>query len=197
LGFKRFIFIHNLVFVLQFDAIFTNMEEKVILVDIDDNVIGEMDKMEAHELGKLHRAFSVFILNSKGELLLQQRAFSKYHSPGLWTNTCCSHQRRDEDSLSAAHRRLNEEMGISSDLTEAFTFLYKADMGNGLTEHELDHVIVGVCDQEPLVNDQEVADWAWVNLDDLKRDLADSPEKYTAWFKIVFDQFYEHIQASA
>ena len=173
------------------------MKEFVVLVNENDEPQGLMEKIEAHEKALLHRAFSVFVNNDKGEIMLQQRALSKYHSPGLWTNTCCSHQRHDEDSLSAAHRRLNEEMGISSDLTEAFTFLYKADMGNGLTEHELDHVIVGVCDQEPLVNDEEVADWAWVNLDDLKRDLADSPEKYTAWFKIVFDQFYEHIQASA
>ncbi len=172
------------------------MEEKVILVDTDDNAIGEMNKMEAHELGLLHRAFSVFILNSNGELLLQQRAFSKYHSPGLWTNTCCSHQRSGEDSLSAAHRRLKEEMGVQSDLKEAFTFLYKADMGNGLTEHELDHVIIGLCDQEPNINLEEVTDWKWVNLDDLKLDLAYTPDKYTAWFKIVFDQFYEHIQAS-
>ncbi len=172
------------------------MEEKVILVDVEDNAIGEMNKMEAHELGILHRAFSVFILNSKGELLLQQRALSKYHSPGLWTNTCCSHQRSGEHSLSAAHRRLKEEMGVQSDLKEAFSFLYKADMGNGLTEHELDHVIIGVCDQEPIINLEEVTDWKWVNLDDLKLDLAHSPEKYTAWFKIVFDQFYEYIQAS-
>ncbi len=172
------------------------MEEKVILVDVEDNAIGEMNKMEAHELGILHRAFSVFILNSKGELLLQQRALSKYHSPGLWTNTCCSHQRSGEHSLSAAHRRLKEEMGVQSDLKEAFSFLYKADMGNGLTEHELDHVIIGVCDQEPIINLEEVTDWKWVNLDDLKLDLAHSPEKYTAWFNIVFDQFYEYIQAS-
>ncbi len=172
------------------------MEEKVILVDANDNAIGQMGKMEAHELGRLHRAFSIFILNSNGDLLLQQRAHAKYHSPGLWTNTCCSHQRQGEDSLTAANRRLVEEMGMQADLKAAFTFIYKADMGNGLTEHELDHVIIGYSDLVPKINEEEVADWKWEDLDYLKADLMESPQKYTAWFKIVFDQFYAYQKKS-
>lgn len=127
-------------------------EEKVILVDSEDNPIGTMPKMEAHEKAVLHRAFSVFILNDKGELMLQQRAFHKYHSPGLWTNTCCSHQREGELNLEAGTRRLTEEMGFSVPLEELFSFIYKASFDNGLTEHELDHVLLGYFDGLPKIN---------------------------------------------
>lgn len=168
-------------------------EEHVILVDTADNPIGRMPKMEAHEKGVLHRAFSIFIVNERRELLLQQRALSKYHSPGLWTNTCCSHQREGETTLDAANRRLMEEMGMEAPMKELFSFIYKAPFDNGLTEHELDHVLLGESDLAPVVNPEEVADWKWVALDTLAADLPRQPELYTAWFKIIFDRFYQHL----
>ena len=137
------------------------MEEKVILVNKDDEQLGLMAKMEAHEKGILHRAFSVFVFNKEGELLLQQRALDKYHSPGLWTNTCCSHQRDGESNIEAGKRRLHEEMGFDCELKELFSFLYKASFDNGLTEHELDHVMMGHYDEDPVVNlDHVVEVWA-------------------------------------
>ena len=131
------------------------MEEKVILVNKDDEQLGLIAKMEAHEKGILHRAFSVFVFNKEGELLLQQRALDKYHSPGLWTNTCCSHQRDGESNIEAGKRRLHEEMGFDCELKELFSFLYKASFDNGLTEHELDHVMMGHYDEDPVVNLEE------------------------------------------
>jgi isopentenyl-diphosphate delta-isomerase len=171
-------------------------EEKVILVDENDNQIGLMPKMEAHEKAVLHRAFSVFIFNDKNELMLQQRALHKYHSPGLWTNTCCSHQRDGESNIEAGKRRLNEEMGFVADLRETTSFVYKAPFDNGLTEHELDHVMIGNYNEEPIINKDEVASWKWMPLEDVKVDIALRPEKYTAWFKIIFEKFYEHINVN-
>lgn len=165
--------------------------EQVILVDTNDNPLGLMEKMEAHEKGLLHRAFSVFILNSKGELLLQQRAFSKYHSAGLWTNTCCSHQRQGETNLEAGKRRLMEEMGMEVPLEEVFSFIYKAPFDNGLTEHELDYVLVGYSDQEPNINPDEVASWKWLPLNEIQNDILKNPKNYTEWFKIIFKKFFE------
>ena len=167
------------------------MEEQVILVDKNDNQIGLMPKMEAHEKALLHRAFSVFVLNEKGEMMLQQRAHSKYHSPGLWTNTCCSHQRDGEDNITAGKRRLMEEMGFVTELEELFSFTYKAVFDNGLTEHEFDHVMQGYYDKEPNINTDEVASWKWMSPKDVKKDIQDNPEHYTAWFKIIFNQ-YDH-----
>ena len=149
-------------------------EEKVILVNEQDEKIGLMPKQEAHEKGLLHRAFSVFIFNGKNELMLQQRALHKYHSPGLWTNTCCSHQR-------------------DGDLKETTSFIYKAPFDNGLTEHELDHILVGNFEGTPNINKDEVAAWKWMYLDDVKKDIQANPENYTAWFKIIFDKFYQHL----
>ncbi len=171
-------------------------EEKVILVDENDNQIGLMPKMEAHEKAVLHRAFPVFIFNDKNELMLQQRALHKYHSPGLWTNTCCSHQRDGESNIEAGKRRLNEEMGFVADLRETTSFVYKAPFDNGLTEHELDHVMIGNYNEEPIINKDEVASWKWMPLEDVKVDIALRPEKYTAWFKIIFEKFYEHINVN-
>lgn len=168
-------------------------EEQVILVNEKDEQIGLMPKMEAHEKALLHRAFSVFIFNDNNELMLQQRAFSKYHSPGLWTNTCCSHQREGESNLEAGKRRLFEEMGFVTDLKETTSFIYKAPFDNGLTEHELDHIMVGHYNQEPVINPNEVESWKWMDLEDVKVDMALHPEHYTAWFKIIFDKFYKHI----
>ena len=169
------------------------MEEKVILVDTNDEPIGLMEKMEAHQLGLLHRAFSVFVLNSKNEIMLQQRAAHKYHSPLLWTNTCCSHQRAGESNLEAGSRRLFEEMGFTTPLKEHFHFIYKAPFDNGLTEHELDHVMVGYSDEEPNINPDEVESWKWMSIEAVKADMQENPNEYTAWFTIIFEEFYHHL----
>ena len=171
-------------------------EEKVILVDREDNPVGTLPKMEAHEKGVLHRAFSVFILNQKGELMLQQRALHKYHSPGLWTNTCCSHQREGEENLQAGTRRLEEEMGFSVPLEELFSFIYKAPFDNGLTEHELDHVMLGYYEGIPEINSDEVNAWKWMSLNEIASDLTVKPESYTVWFKIIFERFFNHIKST-
>jgi len=168
-------------------------EEQVILVNEQDEQIGLMPKMEAHEKALLHRAFSVFVFNDDNELMLQQRALDKYHSPGLWTNTCCSHQRDGESNIEAGKRRLQEEMGFMVDLEEVISFMYKAPFDNGLTEHEYDHVMIGKYNAVPTINLDEVASWKWMSLEDVKVDMSMHPEIYTAWFKIIFSKFYEHI----
>lgn len=168
--------------------------ERVILVDELDNPIGLMEKIEAHEKALLHRAFSVFILNEKNEIMLQQRAAEKYHSPLLWANTCCSHQRDGESNIQAGQRRLQEEMGFTVPLKELFHFIYKAPFDNGLTEHELDHVMIGYYNNEPEINLEEVADWKWMSLEDIKEDMEKNTKDYTAWFKIIFSEFYHFIE---
>ena len=170
------------------------VEEKVILVNEKDEQIGLMPKLEAHEKAVLHRAFSVFVLNSKGEMMLQQRAAHKYHSPMLWTNTCCSHQRDGESNLEAGKRRLFEEMGFVCELKEVFSFIYKAPFDNGLTEHELDHVMIGEYEGLPKINKEEVHDFKWMTLEEVKTDIELQPEIYTEWFKIIFEKFYNHLQ---
>jgi len=170
------------------------VEEKVILVNENDEQIGLMPKLEAHEKAVLHRAFSVFILNRKGELMLQQRAAHKYHSPLLWTNTCCSHQRDGETNLEAGNRRLIEEMGFDCELKEIFSFIYKAPFDNGLTEHELDHVMIGEYENDPKLNKEEVHSFKWMTLEAVKNDMELHPEIYTEWFKIIFEKFYNHLQ---
>ena len=169
-------------------------EEKVILVDKNDNQVGLMPKLEAHEKGILHRAFSVFIFNSKYELLLQKRASSKYHSGGLWTNTCCSHPREGEDILDAANRRLDEEMGIKTSLRKVYDFIYKAELDNQLTEHEFDHVFYGVCDNDPILNKDEAEDFKWVDMETLNNDIIKNEDNYTVWFKIAFEYFYNYLK---
>lgn len=171
-------------------------EEQVILVDENDNKIGLMPKMEAHEKALLHRAFSIFIFNDNNELMLQQRAANKYHSPELWTNTCCSHQRNGETNLQAGKRRLQEEMGFVTDLEETTSFIYKVPFDNGLTEHEYDHVMIGYFNDEPKINTDEVADWKWITLTDVKLDITENPQLYTAWFKIIFEKFYKFINVN-
>lgn len=170
------------------------MQEQVILVNEKDEQIGLMEKIEAHEKALLHRAFSVFTFNKKGELLLQQRAASKYHSPLLWTNTCCSHQRDGESNIEAGKRRLQEEMGFVCELKELFSFIYKAPFDNGLTEHELDHVMVGHFDDDPSINKEEVEAFKWMTVEEVKSDMDANPDTYTAWFKIIFQKYYSHIQ---
>ncbi len=170
------------------------VEENVILVNRNDEQIGLMPKLEAHEKAVLHRAFSVFVLNSKNEIMLQQRASQKYHSPLLWTNTCCSHQREGETNIQAGSRRLFEEMGFNTELKELFHFIYKAPFDNGLTEHELDHVMIGYCNDAPNINREEVEDWKWMKIEDVKSDMETHPALYTVWFKIIFDEFYHYLE---
>lgn len=167
-------------------------KELVILVDLNDQPLGKMEKMEAHVKGILHRAFSVFVFNTGNELMLQQRALSKYHSPGLWTNTCCSHPRDGETGEQAAHRRLMEEMGFDCNIEKAFHFTYKADVGQGLTEHEFDHVFIGKTDQKPSINSDEVHGWKYMSMEDIRKDMERNPEKYTVWFRIAFDEVEKH-----
>jgi len=158
----------------------------VIVVNENDEPIGVMDKMEVHLKGVLHRAFSIFIFNSKGEMLLQQRAISKYHSGGLWTNACCSHPLPGEDTAAAAQRRLTEELGFETPLHKIFDFVYKADMGNGLTEHEFDHVFAGKYDGPVFFNREEVLDCCYKKVEEIRDNLETHPQKYTAWFHIAF-----------
>jgi isopentenyl-diphosphate Delta-isomerase len=160
--------------------------EKVILVDMSDNPVGEAGKMEAHQAGSLHRAFSVFIFNDKGEMLLQQRALNKYHSGGLWTNACCSHPSPGEETMDAVQRRLMEELGITVNVEKIFDFLYKAGFDNGLTEHEFDHVFVGRYDGKIDFNRAEVMDICYKTPDEISESLQSHPQKYSAWFRIAF-----------
>lgn len=164
------------------------LRDNVVLVNERDVETGFMPKMEAHEKGLLHRAFSVFVFNSKGELLLQQRASTKYHSPALWSNTCCSHPYPGEEVHDAARRRLREEMGFTCSLHKVFDFVYKAQVDRGLTEHEFDHVFFGTTNTYPKINQEEVRDWKYVSLESLEQDIKKFPQDYTEWLKIVFDR---------
>lgn len=166
-------------------------EDRVVLVDARDTPTGEAPKLEAHRRGLLHRAFSVFLYDAAGRMLLQQRAHGKYHSGGLWTNTCCSHPRPGEDTPAAAARRLREEMGVDCRLAPAFQFVYHAPFDNGLVEHEYDHVFVGRFDGEPRPDPAEVADWRWAGVDELREELAAAPERFSAWFRIAFEKLHE------
>jgi len=170
-----------------------NMEEKVILVDQDDQEIGLSEKLRAHREGKLHRAFSIFIFNARGELLLQKRARTKYHSGGLWTNTCCSHPRPGEPLAEGAHRRLREEMGFDCDLREIFSFRYKVKFDNDLFEHEYDHVLMGQFDGEPFPSAGEIDDWKWIGLEELRQHIRENPDSYTYWLKICLDKVISHV----
>jgi isopentenyl-diphosphate delta-isomerase len=166
--------------------------EYVILVDENNNELGLMEKQEAHQKALLHRAFSILVFNSKGELLLQQRAQNKYHSAGLWTNTCCSHPRFDESTLEAANRRLMEEMGFDCILKEYFHFIYHAPLDNGLTEHELDFVYIGTYDGMPQINESEVSAYRWVGIVQLMDEMHSFPEHFTCWFRIIMEKYIEH-----
>ncbi len=168
-------------------------EEQVILVNEQDEQIELMPKMEAHKKAVLHRAFSVFVFNEKGELVLQQRAAEKYHSPLLWTNSCCSHQRNGETNIQAGKRRLMEEMGFVCELEEVTSFIYKAPFDNGLTEHELDHIMIGYFNEDPKINIEEVESFKWMLLEDVKTDIEVNPTMYTEWFKIIFENYYSFL----
>ena len=168
------------------------LEEQVILVDEQDQVLGSMDKMEAHLKGRLHRAFSVFIFDSNGKLLIQQRAADKYHSGGKWTNTCCSHPRMGEKTTAAAHRRLLEEMGMQCALDYVFNFTYKTVIQKTITEYEFDHVFFGVSDQKPIPTLEEVADYRYISMLDLAIELHQNPNQFTKWLHICFKQVLIH-----
>ncbi|MEK7535609.1 MAG: isopentenyl-diphosphate Delta-isomerase [Patescibacteria group bacterium] len=160
-------------------------EIRVVLVDESDKEIGTEEKLAAHKKGLLHRAFSIFVINSKGEMLIQRRAMSKYHSGGLWSNACCSHPHPNEKLQEATHRRLEEEMGFDCDLKEKFSFIYKTNFENGLVEHEFLHIFIGTWDATPKVDPEEADEWAWIDMAKLQADLATHPEKYTYWFKLA------------
>ncbi len=173
-----------------------NKQDYVILVDTNDNEIGTMQKMEAHQKAQLHRAISVFICNPDGDWLLQRRALHKYHSKGLWTNTSCSHPFPGESSLDAANRRLWEEMGLKADLVEIFSFTYKEMLDNELTENELDHVFFGITNDKPDINTNEVNDWKYVTFNELEADIKKNPENYTVWFLKIFKRVHKHVSLS-
>jgi len=166
----------------------------VILVNKNDKKIGLMPKMEAHKKGALHRAFSVFIFNNKNELMIQKRNINKYHSPGLWTNTCCSHQKDGESNISAGKRRLLEEMGFCVELNEIGSFIYNVGVDNGLIEHELDYILVGKYNGNVKINSDEVDNWKWMSLDNIKDDIRIRSKNYTEWFKIIMDNYYTQLK---
>lgn len=169
------------------------MEEQVVLVSEKDEILGVMDKMQAHENGILHRAFSVFLFNDKGEMLLQKRAADKYHSPNQWTNAVCSHPRMGETYMEAAQRRLKEELGIETPITYRFNFLYKADVGQNLWEHELDHVFTGNFEGEFKLNEEEVSEVRYISIDELDKEMSANPENFTQWFKIILKEYKQHL----
>ena len=168
----------------------------VLLVDENDNALGTMEKMEAHRKGLLHRAFSIFIFNAAGDMLIQQRALNKYHSGGLWTNACCSHPFPEEDIASAANRRLQEELGFSTPLQRAFSFVYKAEFDNGLTEHEFDHVFVGVYNGVVYPEKSEVQDYCFMSPEQIEASLASHPARFTPWFHLAFPMVKEWMKKS-
>ncbi|MBK6950967.1 MAG: isopentenyl-diphosphate Delta-isomerase [Crocinitomicaceae bacterium] len=167
--------------------------KEVILVNEFDQPLGVLEKLEAHQKGLLHRAFSIFIFNDENELMLQRRAFDKYHSGGLWTNTCCSHPDPNETVEVACHRRLKEEMGFDTALEFVTSFIYKAELDQQLTEHEFDHVYIGKYNDRPVINESEVSEWKFVNLTDLENDMKMNPDHYTVWFKIIFSKVKNHL----
>lgn len=168
--------------------------ELVVLVNETDQQIGLMEKLEAHQKGLLHRAFSVFLFNKKGEMLLQKRANTKYHSPNLWTNAVCSHPRNGESYKNGAMRRLNEELGISTEIEEKFHFIYKADVGQNLWEHELDYVFVGIYEGIFNLNPNEVAETRYISLVDLQKEILSNPDNFTEWFKIILNKYLEFLK---
>jgi isopentenyl-diphosphate delta-isomerase len=166
------------------------MEQTLILVDEQNNVTGYGEKLQVHQDGHLHRAFSLFVVNGAGQLMLQRRAIEKYHSGGLWANTCCSHPLKGEDREDTIHRRLLEEMGFDCELRPMFHFIYRAELDNGLTEYELDQVYIGFYEEAPLPNPDEVCDWKWMDIEELKKDIVARPGKYVYWLKAAFNEFY-------
>lgn len=173
------------------------MTERLILVDAEDREVGTAGKMEAHREGRLHRAFSVFVFDDEGRLLMQRRAAGKYHSGGLWTNTACGHPRPGEATADAARRRLREEMGIDCPLRPLFAFTYRAELDDGLVEHELDHVLAGVCPHHPDPDPAEAEGWTWADPADVRLDVERRPERYTAWFRLALGRVLREVEGGA
>ncbi len=171
------------------------MEINIPLVNDRDEIIGFGEKLKVHQDGTLHRAFSILIFNKNGEILIHQRAFGKYHSPGLWTNTCCGHPNYGESMMNAVNRRLKEEMGIETELNFSFKFQYTANFDNGLTENEIDHVYTGYCESQFKVNPEEVAEWEWQSLPDIESEMEQNPNKFTVWFREII-QKHKHLLVS-
>ena len=167
------------------------MSKELILVNEVDQEIGYGEKLSVHQNAQLHRAFSIFVVNDQDQLMLQKRAYSKYHSGGLWTNTCCSHPLKGEEQDQTVHNRLLDEMGFDCELTKLFHFIYKAELDKGLTEHELDYVYFGRYNHEPKLNPEEACDWKWMDLDELRTDLLQNPDQYTFWINDAFERFYQ------
>lgn len=167
----------------------------VILVDEKDNPVGKEEKLEAHRQGKLHRAFSIYVFNKQGQLMLQRRHSSKYHSGGLWTNTCCSHPRPGESLSEAAHRRLQDEMGFDCKLKEEFNFVYNVKLDKGLTEHEYLHIFIGRFDGEPILNQEEAEGWKWMDFKELSQDMRKNPQAYTKWFQLTIDRLTRYLES--
>lgn len=167
---------------------------KLILVDKNDKKIGEEEKLKAHEEGKLHRAFSIIIINSRNQILIQRRAKCKYHCPGLWSNTACSHPSPGKGIEEAARRRLKEEMGFSCRINKIGKFYYKKKFSNGLTENEIDYVFLGRSNKKPRINKEEVSDYKWIYMEDLKKDIRKNPGKYTYWFKLIVKRYFSRIK---
>jgi isopentenyl-diphosphate delta-isomerase len=165
--------------------------EELILVDNNDAAIGTMEKLEAHRIGALHRAFSVVLYNARGEMLIQKRAPGKYHSPNLWSNSCCSHPRPGEATNDAVKRRLREELGLEAETRFHFRFEYRVDFGNGLIEHEMDHVYVGHTDQQPVLNPKEISDYAFVSPEALQEQMQKTPDIFTYWFHLIMQKLYK------
>ena len=170
--------------------------KNVVLVDKEDRKVGVMEKLEAHQKGLLHRAFSIFIFNDNDEMLLQKRALGKYHSGGLWTNTCCSHPSENESILEAGKRRLSEEMNYEADLKACFSFIYKVDLDNDLSEHELDHVLIGRSNSNPILNPEEASDYKWISIDSVISDINENDEDYTFWFKLILKDYRNKLEKS-
>ena len=169
------------------------LNDHVILVDANDEAQGTMEKIEAHQKGELHRAFSIFVINSKNELLLQKRSPQKYHSGGKWTNACCSHPRENETLEEAAHRRLQEEMGFDCDIDFLFSFIYKSELDNAFIEHELDHVFIGKYDGKPTLNSDEASDWKFESLANIEKSIAKKPDSFSVWFKMALPRVKKHL----
>lgn len=172
------------------EKLFSIGKQKVVLVDENDNEIGTKEKLAAHRDSDLHRAFSLFVFNKNGELLLQQRALNKYHSGGLWSNTCCSHTVPGEDIEKTVHRKLKQEMGFDCPINRAYSFKYKIEFSNGLSEHEYDHVFIGKYDGNIKPSKEEVANWRWITLENLKKEVKDNPDDFTYWFKLCFERAF-------
>ena len=171
------------------------MNNDIVLVNEKDEVLGTMNKLLVHQKGLLHRAFSIIIINDRGQMLIHQRQNNKYHSGGLWSNACCSHPQKDEETIKAAHRRLNEELNMSCSLKPIFSFIYKIELDNDLIEHEFDHVFIGRTNHTPDFNKDEISHVKWIDIDHLREKIKKEPNIFTFWFKLLMIDYFHKINA--